>query len=91
MGRRVAIGAAATLGLAAFALVPTKDLRVVKPSKPMFFYITQLLQAQVGVCLGVAVFQSVWTRRREGEKWRSGFERSQGLWLMCLVAVFFCP
>lgn len=46
VGRRVAIGAVASLGLAAFALVPTKDLRVVKPTKPMFFYITQLLQAQ---------------------------------------------
>jgi hypothetical protein len=43
----VALGAAVTAGLAAFALIPTKDLRVVKPSKPMFFYITQLLQAQV--------------------------------------------
>jgi hypothetical protein len=39
------------IGLAAFALIPTKELRVVKPSKPMFFYITQLLQAQVGGCL----------------------------------------
>lgn len=48
VGRRVAIGAVASLGLAAFALIPTKDLRVVKPTKPMFFYITQLLQAQVG-------------------------------------------
>lgn len=46
VGRRVAIGAVASLGLAAFALIPTKDLRVVKPTKPMFFYITQLLQAQ---------------------------------------------
>jgi A/G-specific adenine glycosylase len=45
----VALGAAVTAGLAAFALIPTKELRVVKPSKPMFFYITQLLQAQVGI------------------------------------------
>lgn len=47
VGRRLAIGAVATVGLSAFALIPTKDLRVVKPKQPMFFYITQLLQAQV--------------------------------------------
>lgn len=49
VGRRLAIGAVATVGLSAFALIPTKDLRVIKPKQPMFFYITQLLQAQVGL------------------------------------------
>ena len=43
--RRVLIGAAATAGLAAFALVPTKDLRI-KPSKPLYFYLTALLRTQ---------------------------------------------
>ncbi len=45
--RRALIGGAATIGLVAFALVPTKDLRV-KPGKPLYFYLTSLLGVQVG-------------------------------------------
>lgn len=45
--KRLTIGGLITAGLAAFALVPTKDLRL-KPRQPLHFYITQLLQAQVG-------------------------------------------
>ncbi|GBF87305.1 hypothetical protein Rsub_00016 [Raphidocelis subcapitata] len=43
--RRALIGGAAAAGLGAFALVPTKDLRL-KPSKPMYFYLTALLRVQ---------------------------------------------
>eukprot|EP00775_Hariotina_reticulata_P003889 gene3890-4144_t len=51
ISRRLAAGAAITAGLLAFALVPTKDLRL-KPQQPLYFYITQLLQAQaqLGEC-----------------------------------------
>lgn len=45
--RRVLIGSAAAAGLLAFSFVPTKDLRV-KPSKPLYFYLTALLRVQVG-------------------------------------------
>lgn len=82
VGRRVAIGAVATLGLAAFALIPTKDLRVVKPTKPMFFYITQLLQAQVGQVAGGALHFEVGRMGcqllyRAGARW-SAFSSSTG-------------
>lgn len=49
--RRVLLGGGATAALLAFAFVPTKDLRL-KPSKPMYFYLTALLRVEVGVtCL----------------------------------------
>lgn len=44
--RRLLIGGALTLGLGAFALVPTEALRP-KPPKPMYFYIVPLLRIQV--------------------------------------------
>jgi len=44
--RRVLIGGLAAVGLGAFALIPTKDLRI-KPSKPLYFYLTGLLGVQV--------------------------------------------
>jgi hypothetical protein len=50
----VLLGGAATLALGAFALVPTKDLRL-KPSKPLYFYLVQLLRVEVGG--GVAGFR----------------------------------
>jgi hypothetical protein len=58
--RRVLLGGGATAALAAFALVPTKDLRL-KPSKPLYFYLVQLLRVQVrrGVC-GVRPGQGGW-------------------------------
>jgi hypothetical protein len=34
------------LGLLAFAMVPTKELRL-QPQKPLYFYVVQLLSAQV--------------------------------------------
>jgi hypothetical protein len=46
ISRRLAVGGAISVGLLAFALVPTKDLRL-RPQQPLYFYITQLLQAQV--------------------------------------------
>eukprot|EP00878_Enallax_costatus_P014915 GHUV01015615.1.p1 GENE.GHUV01015615.1~~GHUV01015615.1.p1 ORF type:complete len:206 (+),score=61.37 GHUV01015615.1:105-722(+) len=46
ISKRLVVGGLITAGLAAFALVPTKDLRL-KPRQPLYFYITQLLQAQV--------------------------------------------
>jgi hypothetical protein len=45
--KRLLLGGAATLGLLAFAMVPTKELRL-KPQKPLYFYVVQLLSAQVG-------------------------------------------
>lgn len=43
--RRVLMGAVATAGLAAFALVPTKDLRL-KPARPLYFYLAGLVRVQ---------------------------------------------
>eukprot|EP00882_Tetradesmus_deserticola_P012204 GHRQ01012931.1.p1 GENE.GHRQ01012931.1~~GHRQ01012931.1.p1 ORF type:complete len:324 (+),score=136.12 GHRQ01012931.1:257-1228(+) len=43
--KRLLLGGAASLGLLAFAMVPTKDLRL-KPQKPLYFYVVQLLSAQ---------------------------------------------
>lgn len=43
--RRVLVGGAATAALAAFALVPTKDLRL-KPPRPLFFYLAALLRVE---------------------------------------------
>ncbi len=43
--KRLILGAIASVGLAAFALVPTKELRP-KPSKPLYFYIVSLLRIQ---------------------------------------------
>ncbi|KAI8465048.1 MAG: hypothetical protein J3K34DRAFT_95919 [Monoraphidium minutum] len=43
--KRVLLGGAATAALLAFALVPTKDLRL-KPSKPLYFYLTALVRVQ---------------------------------------------
>jgi hypothetical protein len=39
-------------GLAAFALVPTEKL-VLKPSKPMFFYLVPIMRVEVGVATGI--------------------------------------
>ncbi|GIL72877.1 hypothetical protein Vretifemale_3169 [Volvox reticuliferus] len=49
--RRLFIGGILTLGLGAFALVPTEALRP-KPSKPMYFYLVPLLRIQelLGEC-----------------------------------------
>lgn len=44
--RRLLLGLLASVGLGAFALVPTQDLALNKPSKPLFFYIVPLLRAQ---------------------------------------------
>ncbi|EFJ42976.1 hypothetical protein VOLCADRAFT_83434 [Volvox carteri f. nagariensis] len=43
--RRLLIGGVLTLGLGAFALIPTEALRP-KPSKPMYFYLVPLLRIQ---------------------------------------------
>ena len=43
--RRLLQGALATAALAAFALVPTRALRVGAPSKPLFFYLIPLVRA----------------------------------------------
>lgn len=42
--RRLILGAVAAVGLGAFALVPTQQLAVSKPSKPLFFYLVPLLR-----------------------------------------------
>lgn len=51
--RRLAIGILASVGLGAFALVPTEQL-VLKPSKPMYFYVVPLLRIKAswwhGLC-----------------------------------------
>ena len=44
--KRLAIGIIATLGLGAFGLIPTEQLRL-KPEKPMYFYIVPLLRIKV--------------------------------------------
>lgn len=44
--RRLVFGLLAAAGLGAFALVPTEDLSLRKPSKPLFFYLAPLLRAQ---------------------------------------------
>ena len=46
MQKRLIIGILATLGIAAFGLIPTDQLRV-KPDKPMFFYVVPLLRIKV--------------------------------------------
>uniref|UniRef100_A0A7S1X3N2 Uncharacterized protein n=1 Tax=Tetraselmis chuii TaxID=63592 RepID=A0A7S1X3N2_9CHLO len=43
--RRLLLGIAATIGLGAFALVPTETFRP-RPSKPLFFYLTAILRVQ---------------------------------------------
>eukprot|EP00877_Chromochloris_zofingiensis_P008227 jgi/Chrzof1/3658/Cz13g04020.t1 len=43
--RRLVVGGLIAAGLAAFAFIPTRALRL-KPSKPLFFYILALLQLQ---------------------------------------------
>lgn len=43
--RRLLIGLGLTVGLGAFALVPTEQLAP-KPSKPLFFYLTPLIRVQ---------------------------------------------
>ncbi len=43
--KRLVLGTLVSIGLAAFALVPTKELRP-KPSKPLFFYIVPLIRIQ---------------------------------------------
>lgn len=45
--RRLLIGVALTAAAAAFALVPTDSLRLVKPQKPLFVYLVPLLRVQV--------------------------------------------
>lgn len=47
MQRRLLIGLALTAAAAAFALVPTDSLRLVKPQKPLFIYLVPLLRVQV--------------------------------------------
>ncbi len=47
MQRRLLIGAAATVALGTFALVPTDSLRPGKPAKPLFLYLIPLLRVQV--------------------------------------------
>lgn len=42
--RRLILGAVAAVGLGAFALVPTQQLQLSKPSKPLFFYLVPLLR-----------------------------------------------
>jgi hypothetical protein len=46
MQRRLLIGVMASVAVGAFALVPSQQL-VLKPSKPMYFYLVPLLRAQV--------------------------------------------
>ena len=56
--KRVLIGGLVTLGLGAFALVPTEALRL-KPSKPMYFYVVPLLRIKASTAAGsVFVFNS---------------------------------
>jgi A/G-specific adenine glycosylase len=42
--RRLLLGVLASVGLGAFALVPTQELQLSKPSKPLFFYLVPLLR-----------------------------------------------
>lgn len=44
--RRLLLGLLASAGLGAFALVPTQQLQIGKPSKPLFFYLVPLLRSQ---------------------------------------------
>ncbi|KAL4424061.1 hypothetical protein ABPG75_001362 [Micractinium tetrahymenae] len=44
--RRLVLGLVAAAGLGAFALVPTQELQLAKPSKPLFFYLVPLLRSQ---------------------------------------------
>ncbi len=44
--KRLAIGIVAALGLGAFGLIPTEQLRL-KPDRPMYFYIVPLLRIRV--------------------------------------------
>jgi hypothetical protein len=54
VSKRLLVGGAVTLGLLAFAMVPTKELRL-KPQKPLYFYVVQLLSAQVSAGGAAAV------------------------------------
>jgi len=58
--RRLLIGGAATVGLAAFALVPTDALRLGRPPAPLFTYLTPLVRAG-------PLFASAATQAAEGE------------------------
>ncbi len=44
--RRLLIGVVLTAAALAFALVPTDSLRIVKPPKPLFFYLVPLIRVQ---------------------------------------------
>ncbi|EFN52075.1 hypothetical protein CHLNCDRAFT_139323 [Chlorella variabilis] len=44
--RRLLLGLLGTAALCAFALVPTQQLQLGKPSKPLFFYLVPLLRSQ---------------------------------------------
>jgi len=44
--RRLLIGVVLTAAALAFALVPTDSLRIVKPLKPLFFYLVPLIRVQ---------------------------------------------
>lgn len=44
--RRLVIGILATVGLGAFALVPTDYLRISRPSKPLFLMLIPLVRVQ---------------------------------------------
>lgn len=46
--RRLILGAVAAVGLGAFALVPTGELQLSKPSKPLFFYLVPLMRCGRG-------------------------------------------
>ncbi|KAF6246425.1 hypothetical protein COO60DRAFT_1204479 [Scenedesmus sp. NREL 46B-D3] len=62
--KRLLLGGAVTLGLLAFAMVPTKELRL-KPQKPLYFYVVQLLsaQAQLTQC-GTLIEDAQWDNLR---------------------------
>jgi hypothetical protein len=42
--RRLLLGAVGIAGVAAFGLIPTQQLQIAKPNKPLFFYIVPLLR-----------------------------------------------
>ena len=47
MQRRLLIGGGLALATAAFALIPTDSLRVLRPSKALYLYLVPVLRAQV--------------------------------------------
>lgn len=63
--RRLLLGLVASVGLGAFALVPTQQLQISKPSKPLFFYIVPLLRCVWHRKACAAVLCAVHTAREE--------------------------